>query len=122
MRPPGPAFRLFALAVVLLGPVLPAAAGSTPEPVADPYGLVVPMPGCGMAGRVVTAPRLHPVRLAAPGPRRGRQQVRHAVRPPTPAPAPADSSALAWQAFYGCAAAVPEEAGVTAGARPLRPT
>jgi hypothetical protein len=37
-------------------------------------------------------------------------------------PAPANFGALAWQAFYGCAAAAPEESGVTAGARPLRPT
>jgi hypothetical protein len=122
MRPTRPALRLLALALLMAGTVRPASAGSdSPVPVQDPQGLVLPLPGCGIAGRVVTLPRAQQVRLVLPAHRRARQQARRSGKAARP-PAAADLGALAWQALYGCAVSTPEEAGVTTGARPLRPT
>ena len=120
---PAPAFRLLAVALLALGVALPAAAeNASPQPVDDPYGLVVPLPGCGMVGSVVSTPALHRVRAKASAPgKRPRVATRRTVRP-APAERQADAGALAWQALYGCAARVPEEAGATAGAGPVRPT
>ncbi len=113
MRPKLPTLCLLALALLALLTVVPAAAGSTsPAPVNDPFGVMLPLPGCGVAGTVVTTRLLHQVRQA-PAPR---QRRRRAARP-TPPPA-AETGALAWQALYGCAATLPEEAST----RPLRPT
>jgi hypothetical protein len=121
LRARRPALRLLALAMLALGPTLPAAAEPlSPQPVDDPLGLVVPLPGCGMAGNVVSTRLLHRVRAGAPPAQKHRRPAARRSERPAPGQRQADTGALAWQALYGCAAAVPEEAGVAAGARPLR--
>ncbi len=112
---PGRSLPLLAFALTL-ALVLPGMAlAEAPAPLADPLGLVVPLPGCGLAGRPVSPRHIHQVRA------RGRV-VRHRRARAAPALPAADTGALAWQALYGCTSQVPEEAGVTAGALPLRQT
>ncbi len=153
MRPIPPALRrlappLLGLALLGLSPGLPAAAASaSPAPVEDPFGVMLPLPGCGVAGLVMSARLLHQVKLTpgrgdvaatlaadkpaararavAPKPPAATAPVkrRRAARQARPAPPPAaESGALAWQALYGCAAALPEEAELPLGTGPLRAT
>jgi hypothetical protein len=102
------ATRLIAVPLFVLGLGLPAAkADGAPAPVADPGGLLLPLPECGSGGVLVPAGMAHRVRDAA---RRHRPTRR--AQPPAELP-----EMMAWQAFLACTVK-PGQATATPQPRP----
>lgn len=102
--------------------VLPAAAKDSPAPVADPAGLLLPLPVCGAPAGAEAGLLLRARGEAHPAARATRRRPSQAGRRPSPAPAQAEPPAATWHAFFACPAGAPGEAEVTAGAGVLRRT
>jgi hypothetical protein len=106
------ATRLIAVPLFVLGLGLPVAkADGFPAPVADPGGLLLPLPECGSGGVLVPAGLAHRVRDAARRHRPARQG-----QPPAALPAELPEM-MAWQAFLACTVK-PGQAAATPQPRP----